>query len=112
VSIPEVDKQGKDDAPQQKSKKLTAEEKTKKNMEKRLEKKKRMKDMFDAEYDARGGKDATFFDDLKTEMEQQAQVKCFSPRRALLWIVFTPLVARDNQKHFSVVPSRLLSSLG
>ncbi len=45
--------------------------------EKRLEKKQRLKRMFDAEYDeATGGATAegTYFDSLKAEMEQQAQV--------------------------------------
>ena len=43
--------------------------------QKRLDKKRRMKEMFDAEYDnAEGGEHGTYFDSLKAEMEQQAQV--------------------------------------
>lgn len=39
---------------------------------KRLEKKRRLKERFDAEYD---DGDATYFDDLKEEMQKQAEVK-------------------------------------
>lgn len=39
---------------------------------KRLEKKRRLKERFDAEYD---DKDATYFDDLKEEMQKQAEVR-------------------------------------
>lgn len=38
---------------------------------KRLEKKRRLKERFDAEYD---DEDATYFDDLKEEMQKQAEV--------------------------------------
>lgn len=41
--------------------------------EKLLEKKRRLKEMFDAEYDDKGGGD--HFETLKAEMSQQAQVK-------------------------------------
>lgn len=37
-----------------------------------LEKKRRLKERFDAEYD---DKDATYFDDLKEEMQKQAEVR-------------------------------------
>lgn len=40
--------------------------------EKRMEKKRRLKEMFDAEYDDKG--DNEYFDSLKTEMSQQAQM--------------------------------------
>lgn len=40
---------------------------------KRLEKKRRLKERFDAEYD--DGGDATYFDDLKEEMQKQAEVQ-------------------------------------
>lgn len=39
---------------------------------KRLEKKRRLKERFDAEYD---DGDATYFDDLKEEMQKQAEVR-------------------------------------
>lgn len=39
---------------------------------KRLEKKRRLKERFDAEYD---DGDATYFDDLKEEMQKQAEVE-------------------------------------
>ena len=39
---------------------------------KRLEKKRRLKERFDAEYD---DGDATYFDDLKEEMQIQAEVR-------------------------------------
>lgn len=39
---------------------------------KRLEKKRRLKERFDAEYD---DGDATYFDDLKEEMQKQAEVQ-------------------------------------
>ncbi len=42
--------------------------------EKRIAKKQRLKEMFDAEYDDKDGEDGTYFDSLKSEMEQQAQV--------------------------------------
>ena len=38
---------------------------------KRMEKKRRLKERFDAEYD---DGDATYFDDLKEEMQKQAEV--------------------------------------
>lgn len=41
---------------------------------KRLEKKRRLKERFDAEYD---DGDATYFDDLKEEMQKQAEVQLF-----------------------------------
>lgn len=46
------------------------EEEVQKN--KRLEKKRRLKERFDAEYD---DGDATYFDDLKEEMQKQAEVR-------------------------------------
>lgn len=48
------------------------EEKEKSAKEKLIEKKRRLKEMFDAEYDEKGNGD--HFDSLKTEMSQQAQV--------------------------------------
>ena len=51
------------------------EERKKKMEQKRLEKKRRLKEMFDAEYDAAEAGEGTYFDSLKAEMEQQAQVK-------------------------------------
>ena len=51
----------------------TAEQRKKSAYEKRLAKKEKMKAMFDAEYDD-GGK-GTFYDEWKSEMEQQAQVR-------------------------------------
>lgn len=39
---------------------------------KRMEKKRRLKERFDAEYD---DGDATYFDDLKEEMQKQAEVR-------------------------------------
>ena len=44
-----------------------------KALEKRAEKKKRMKAMFDSMYDDKDG-GGTYFDTLKSEMEQQATV--------------------------------------
>lgn len=38
-----------------------------------LEKKRRLKERFDAEYD---DGDSTYFDDLKDEMQKQAEVGC------------------------------------
>lgn len=38
----------------------------------RMDKKRKLKEMFDAEYDEG---DATYFDDLKEEMHKQAQVR-------------------------------------
>lgn len=49
-----------------------SEVKEKTTKEKLLEKKRRLKEMFDAEYDEKGNGD--HFDALKTEMSQQAQV--------------------------------------
>lgn len=37
-----------------------------------MEKKRRLKEMFDSEYDDKGG---DYFDNLKAEMSQQAQVR-------------------------------------
>ena len=51
-----------------------SEERKKKMERKRLEKKQRLKKMFDAEYDDATGGEGTYFDSLKAEMEQQAQV--------------------------------------
>ena len=45
----------------------------KKREKKRLEKKNRMKELFDKHYDAEGN-EGTYFDHLKSEMESQAQV--------------------------------------
>lgn len=39
-----------------------------------MEKKKRLKAMFDCQYDGKDGEEGTYFDHLKSEMEQQAQV--------------------------------------
>lgn len=47
-------------------------DKEKSAKEKLIEKKKRLKEMFDAEYDDKGNSD--HFDSLKAEMSQQAQV--------------------------------------
>lgn len=52
-----------------KSKAEAEEEEAKKE---RLDKKRKLKEMFDAEYDEG---DATYFDDLKEEMHKQAQVQ-------------------------------------
>ena len=41
--------------------------------EKRAEKKRKMKEMFNADYDNKGGE--SYFDELKEEMNQQAQVR-------------------------------------
>ena len=41
--------------------------------EKRLEKKRKLKEMFDADYDDQEG--ANYFDDLKQQMEEQAKVR-------------------------------------
>lgn len=41
---------------------------------KRMEKKRRLKERFDAAYD--DGGDATYFDDLKEELKKQAEVSC------------------------------------
>lgn len=50
-------------------------EKLKKKREaKRDEKKKRLKELFDAEYDRKEDGSNAFYDDWKAEMEQQAQV--------------------------------------
>ena len=57
-----------------------------KALEKRTEKKKRMKAMFDSMYDDKEG-GGTYFDDLKSEMEQQAIVS----GRRLGGIVFCTL---------------------
>jgi len=46
---------------------------------KRLEKKQRLKERFDSEYD---DGDATYFDDLKEEMQKQAAVPDAPPRHA------------------------------
>jgi ribosome biogenesis protein BMS1 len=46
---------------------------------KRLEKKRRLKERFDAEYD---DGDATYFDDLKEEMQIQAEVRLLPVRAA------------------------------
>lgn len=54
-----------DDVPETK-KELSAKEKL-------LEKKRRLKEMFDAEYDDKGSGD--HYDSLKAEMSQQAQVR-------------------------------------
>lgn len=48
---------------------------------KRLEKKRRLKERFDTEYD---DGDATYFDDLKEEMQKQAEVDCPSVWRSHL----------------------------
>lgn len=50
----------------------SAEESAKK---KHLDKKRKLKEMFDAEYDEG---DSTYFDDLKGEMQKQAQVRKLS----------------------------------
>lgn len=55
-----------------KSKPEAEEEEAKKE---RLDKKRKLKEMFDAEYDEG---DATYFDDLKEEMHKQAQVQTAS----------------------------------
>ena len=47
-------------------------------MEKRMEKKKRLKEMFNKEYDDTDGQ-GTYFDALKLEMEGQAQVCILAP---------------------------------
>lgn len=53
----------------------SAEESAKK---KHLEKKRKLKEMFDAEYDEG---ESTYFDDLKGEMQKQAQVRKLSSYR-------------------------------
>lgn len=49
---------------------MKVDDETQKN--KRLEKKRRLKERFDTEYD---DGDATYFDDLKEEMQKQAEVR-------------------------------------
>ena len=55
---------------------LSAEEKKKKSemtaYERRLEKKKKLKEMFDSQYDMKG--DSEFYDSWKAELEEQAKV--------------------------------------
>ena len=55
--------------------------------EKRIAKKQRLKAMFDAEYDDKEGEDGTYFDSLKSEMEQQAQVLVM-PIRFISLLIF------------------------
>ena len=54
----------------------SAEEKKKKSemtaYERRLEKKKKLKEMFDSQYDMKG--DSEFYDSWKAELEEQAKV--------------------------------------
>lgn len=61
---------------QQKSKKISKEERRKKIEEKRLAKKQRIKEMFDAEYDkATDGDGAdSHFDSIKANFDKQANV--------------------------------------
>ena len=54
-----------------------------KAQEKRHAKKKRLKAMFDSAYDDEGGSKATFFEQWKTEMDQQAQV-CLIAQRYII----------------------------
>ncbi len=63
------------------------EERKKKMEEKRIAKKQRLKAMFDAEYDDKEGEDGTYFDSLKSEMEQQAQVLVM-PIRFISLLIF------------------------
>ncbi len=58
-----------DDDEAEESQIKVADDEVQKN--KRLEKKRRLKERFDAEYD---DGDATYFDDLKEEMQKQAEV--------------------------------------
>ncbi len=53
--------------------------------EKRIAKKQRLKAMFDAEYDDKEGEDGTYFDSLKSEMEQQAQVSVMHIFKPSFW---------------------------
>ena len=57
-------------------KETDSERRKRKALEKREEKKRRIKALFDSEYDEKGtGK--THYDQLKEELEQQAQVRRF-----------------------------------
>uniref|UniRef100_A0A8C8C495 Bms1-type G domain-containing protein n=1 Tax=Oncorhynchus tshawytscha TaxID=74940 RepID=A0A8C8C495_ONCTS len=60
---------GLDDDDDEEEEKLMVDDETQKN--KRLEKKRRLKECFDTEYD---DGDATYFDDLKEEMQKQAEL--------------------------------------
>lgn len=51
---------------------LVKEDEEEKLKKKRIEKKRRLKERFDLEYD---DGDATYFDDLKEEMQKQAEVR-------------------------------------
>ncbi|XP_013412523.1 ribosome biogenesis protein BMS1 homolog isoform X2 [Lingula anatina] len=54
---------------------MTKEERKQKALDKRAEKKRKLKAMFDAEYDASGGGgEESFYDEWRSEMEQQAQL--------------------------------------
>lgn len=69
LSCAHCDQQNSDDSDEEEAVvKADDDEERKKNL---LEKKRRLKERFNAEYD---DKDATYFDDLKEEMEKQAQV--------------------------------------
>lgn len=60
---------------------MKVDDETQKN--KRLEKKRRLKERFDTEYD---DGDATYFDDLKEEMQKQAEVRGYGViGKRLLW---------------------------
>ena len=67
---------------------------------KRLEKKRRLKERFDAEYD---DGDATYFDDLKEEMQIQAEVWLLSVRGA-----DTPPLVTWHTEQYPIVPRTLL----
>lgn len=64
------DEEDEDDEAEESLVKMDNEETQKKKL---LEKKRRLKERFDAEYD---DGDATYFDDLKDEMQKQAEVGC------------------------------------
>jgi ribosome biogenesis protein BMS1 len=56
---------------------MTREEaKVKKLQEKRLERKRKLKSLFDSEYDEAEGS-SSYFDDLKASLKEQAQVSLF-----------------------------------
>ena len=63
-------KEESDDDDEEEEKLMMVDNETQKN--KRLEKKRRLKERFDTEYD---DGDATYFDDLKEEMQKQAEVR-------------------------------------
>ena len=73
-----------------------------------MEKKRRLKEMFDQEYDVKG--DSEFYDSWKSENEQQAQVG--SQYNHIVSLEFTsPGSLRMNSRHRLVVNTTILSRL-